>query len=101
MTGYSAHTPGPYLEYRTGLYAATPQDVDHGHYRGFNNIEPGAPGYLIAESIPHGPTRRVLSLAPEMLALLQELIDIEGPQPGTRGWAEKVRAVIAKATGAA
>jgi hypothetical protein len=35
----------------------------------------------------------------ELLALLKELIDIEGPQPGTAQWAEKVRAAIAKATG--
>jgi hypothetical protein len=27
-------------------------------------------------------------------ALLQELIDIEGPQPGTADWAEKVRAAL-------
>lgn len=37
----------------------------------------------------------------EMLALLEELIDIEGPCPGTGGWAAKVRATIAKARGAA
>lgn len=36
-----------------------------------------------------------------MLALLQELIDIEGPQPGHVGWYLNVQAVIAKATGAA
>lgn len=28
-------------------------------------------------------------------ALLSELIDIEGPQPGTAAWAEKVRAFLA------
>lgn len=41
---------------------------------------------------------RLIAAAPTMLALLQELIDIEGPQPGTAEWARKVRAVIAKAT---
>lgn len=30
----------------------------------------------------------------ELRALLQELIDIEGPQPGTSAWAEKVRAAL-------
>lgn len=35
----------------------------------------------------------------ELLALLVELIDIEGPQPGTSAWADKARAAIAKATG--
>lgn len=34
----------------------------------------------------------------ELVSLLRELIDIEGPQPGTAGWAEKARAAIAKAT---
>lgn len=42
---------------------------------------------------------RLIAAAPEMLSLLQELIDIEGPQPGTSAWAEKVRATIAKARG--
>lgn len=35
----------------------------------------------------------------ELLGLLQELIDIEGPQPGTDGWADKVRSAIIRATG--
>lgn len=34
----------------------------------------------------------------ELLALLRELIDIEGPQPGHVMWARKVQDVIAKAT---
>jgi hypothetical protein len=41
------------------------------------------------------------STVPEILAdntrlraLLQELIDIEGPQPGTADWAEKVRPAL-------
>ena len=44
---------------------------------------------------------RVIIAGPDMLALLQELIDIEGPQPGTADWAKKVDAVSAKATGRA
>lgn len=43
----------------------------------------------------------LMAAAPSMLALLQELIAIEGPQPGTSDWATKVRAVIATAIGAA
>jgi hypothetical protein len=39
---------------------------------------------------------RLMAAAPELLALLKELIDIEGPQPGNREWADKVFAVIAK-----
>lgn len=41
----------------------------------------------------------VMAASTTMLALLKELIDIEGPQPGTSVWAAKVRAAIAKATG--
>jgi hypothetical protein len=33
----------------------------------------------------------------ELVALLEELIDIEGPQPGTAAWAAKVRAALARA----
>jgi hypothetical protein len=40
---------------------------------------------------------RLIAAAPKMLSLLQELIDIEGPQPGTSEWAAKVRAAIAEA----
>lgn len=40
---------------------------------------------------------RLIAAAPDMLALLKELIDIEGPQPGHVMWARKVQAVIAKA----
>lgn len=37
--------------------------------------------------------------APDLLALLEELVDIEGPCPGTGDWAEKVHVAIAKAKG--
>ena len=43
--------------------------------------------------------RQLADQRAELLGLLQELIDIEGPQPGTAEWASKVRAAIAKATG--
>lgn len=42
---------------------------------------------------------RLIVTAPDLLTLLQELIDIEGPQPGSSAWAVKVQAAIAKATG--
>lgn len=44
---------------------------------------------------------RLMAAAPDLLAVLQELIDIEGPQPGAAVWADKARAAIAKATGGA
>ena len=39
---------------------------------------------------------RLIAVAPELLALLKELVDIEGPQPGTSAWADKVLAVLEK-----
>ncbi len=37
------------------------------------------------------------ALEAELIALLTELIAIEGPQPGTAGWAAKVQAALNKA----
>lgn len=42
---------------------------------------------------------RMREAAPELLALLKELVDIEGPLPGDIQWANKVRATIAKIEG--
>jgi hypothetical protein len=55
-------------------------------------------GNLICESVWRPADACVLAAAHDMYALLNELIDIEGPQPGTAAWAEKVHAVLAKAT---
>lgn len=40
---------------------------------------------------------KLIAAAPSLLALLKELVDIEGPQHGTAQWAEKVSAAIARA----
>lgn len=42
---------------------------------------------------------QMFAASEDMLELLKELIDIEGPQPGTATWAEKVRRLIATAEG--
>jgi hypothetical protein len=57
----------------------------------------------IKEKWPNGKPRSadLLLAAPDLLALLVELVDIEGPCPGTAVWATKVHAAIAKARGAA
>lgn len=92
----SAHTPGPW----------TPC---------FMTLERKAIGFHISGRA-YGSTRpicetgkncapemeanaRLIAAAPDMLALLKELIDIEGSQPGTAAWAAKVFAAIAKAEG--
>jgi len=41
---------------------------------------------------------RLIAAAPDLLSLLIELTDIEGPQPGHIAWANKVKAAIKKAT---
>ena len=97
----ASHTPGPYVQSGTAIYAATPQDVDHRAYRGFDDIEPGAPGYLIAESIPHGPTRKMLTGAPEALAALQTITNClwAGRDPD-KYMIEAARTAIFNSTGA-
>lgn len=90
------HTPGPWREEplpnsRIGIRAD-----DHGYVC---IVECGGPNP--DRNAAQQANAHVLADAPAMLALLQELIDIEGPQPGTSDWAAKVRAIIASATGAA
>ena len=90
----TAHTPGPWrIDPNTHVVVA---DHPTGWDDDLNMSSYG--GHLIAESVRMPANARLIAVAPEMLALLQELIDIEGPQPGTSAWAEKVRAVITKAT---
>jgi hypothetical protein len=38
-------------------------------------------------------------LEAELIALLKELVAIEGPQPGTAQWAAKVNAILSKVEG--
>ena len=65
----SGHTPGPWFDQGYSVYSATPQDLPAG-FRGFKEPEiPG--GYLIAESIPHDATRRLIAAAPDLLAALR------------------------------
>lgn len=92
------HTPGPWIACEHGDYSdydgncivilGEGGDIRTAVVLGFDNDENRANARLIAS-------------APDLLALLVELIDIEGPQPGTSAWAEKARAAIAKATGSA
>lgn len=47
----------------------------------------------------HEAKLRMERHAPDMLALLEELVDIEGPQPGTGEWASKTLNLIATIKG--
>lgn len=77
----SGHTPGPWRAVGCSVYADSPQDVDPSRFRGFR--EPEEPhGYLIAESIPHDATRRLIAAAPELLAALSDLVDRIEDMPG-------------------
>lgn len=90
------HTPGPWA-----VCTAAPNDswyVGRTIYCPAQERRVGDAGFFDPDDIALA-NARLMAAAPDMLALLQELIDIEGPQPGTSEWAGKVRAMIAKAAG--
>ena len=61
-------------------------------------IENGVPGDFCDTEFANAC---LIAAAPMMLTLLEELIDIEGPQPGHVEWYRKVRAAITEARGGA
>lgn len=90
------HTPGPWI-----FYADLPSTEPNWHIVTTANkmrvlanvhIEPGNKMDLA--------NARLIASAPEMIAALIELTDLEGPLPGNREWHAKALAAIAKATGA-
>jgi hypothetical protein len=101
----SGHTPGPWFEQGYSVYAPTPQDVPERGFRGFREPEiPG--GYLIAESIPHDATRRLIAAAPDLLAALEGLMpaDLSDFDEHPGDYIEEfhaARAAIVKAKGGA
>jgi hypothetical protein len=90
----SKHTPGPW--YHTGLEFNDVRDSDDELVAVAHHLRVGQPKRSGQEAKANA---RLIATAPDLLAVLQELIDIEGPQPGTAAWADKARAAIAKATG--
>lgn len=54
-------------------------------------------GHLIAESV-NPSNAKLIAAAPDLAALLAELVDIEGPLPGNAAWAKKVREQLARLT---
>lgn len=89
-----SYTPGPWRRGKQG--GSVVADVPVPEMGGSDAVEYYG-GHLVAESITPS-NAKLIAAAPDMLALLAELIDIEGPQPGHIEWANKVKAVIAKAT---
>lgn len=83
----ATHTPGP--------WTAEPDAEDDGFWQVWH--DEGGTGFAVACGIGSKANAHLIAAAPEMLALLRELVDIEGPCPGTAGWAENVHAAIARA----
>lgn len=73
-------TAGPYRGIGSAIYADNPQLVDPGRYHGFREMELGR-GFLIAESIPHLPTRDLLVAAPELYDFIDTLENDDGKIP--------------------
>jgi hypothetical protein len=90
----SQHTPGPW--------------TNHGRI-----AQPGLPHSAVAaktliarvyseafgDSAQETANANLIAAAPDLLAVLIELTDIEGPLPGTQSWHTKAMTAIAKATG--
>lgn len=105
----SKHTPGPW-RYEPGGGHAYNRIVGsdcvqtNGWPEPINGVSNASYSERVCENLGDidlpGPAANIklICAAPELLALLQELIDIEGPQPGHVMWANKVKAAIAKAT---
>lgn len=78
------HTPGPWI-----VVAGDWGDTGNARYE----LE-GVKTMGVADA-------RLIAAAPLLLALLKELVDLEGPQPGNSAWGIKANALIAKAMGKA
>lgn len=90
-----SHTPGPWRLGKCGGSVVADVPIQDG-ICGSDCVEYYG-GHLIAESVTPS-NAKLIAAAPDLLALLQELIDIEGPQPGHIMWANKVKVAIEKAT---
>ena len=101
----SAHTPGPWT------LTTVPTQVGHCHKIGpfpsRNERRPETHACVYVDGLGLRPedapellaNARLIAAAPDLLALLKELVDIEGPQPGHVEWFGRVQAAIAKAEG--
>lgn len=89
-------TPGPYYSFDSGIYADVPQPVDHSRFKGFGTRIFGV-GFLIAESIPHKPTRDLLASAPQLYDFIASMENDDGRVPSWL-WDRRL-ALLAKARG--
>lgn len=88
------HTPLPWRVGKTGSVVA---DAPVPGLRGSDDTDYYG-GHLICESVTPSNAEfivRACNSYQPMLDLLIELVDIEGPCPGTASWADKVRAAVA------
>lgn len=93
-----AHVKGPYRAIGSAIYADAPQPVDPAQFRGFTEPEPGR-GYLIAESIPHTPTRHLLAAAPDLMDACERAEWWLDTHPEGHAMRDVLRAAILKARG--
>lgn len=89
-------TASPWRAIGTAIYADQPQDIDSVVYIGFREREPER-GYLIAESIPHKPTRDLIASAPELYDFIATLENDDGAIPAWL-WSKRDR-LLARARG--
>jgi hypothetical protein len=88
-----SHTPGPWwTDDRRPFGGALQIQAQHRGERSSYCVA-SINGYEDPEA-----NAKLIAAAPDLLELLQELVDIEGPQPGHVMWANKVKAAIEKAT---
>lgn len=97
------HTPGPWRLCRDSMHFDTLTTVEGGAVGAKKPfgvqmiVQVGGDSNIIEAEA----NARLIAAAPRLLELLIELVDMEGPQPGTSAWGNKARATIAKATGGA
>ena len=90
MSGFKG-TPGPWRAVDKRPYSDGFSIFSGNQYVAFVGDSDGVTDYL--------SNANLIAAAPELLAVLIELLDIEGPQPGHVDWARKAKSVVAKALG--
>jgi hypothetical protein len=98
MSETKQHSPGPWEWVGNSLESNAP-----GHYDAVLEATVSCGQFCyggVAELAISDADKRLIAAAPELLAALDELTDLEGPLPGDKAWHATALAAIAKATGA-